>query len=138
MEKGLMWTPLLIFFSWLTWNGWNEYKKLEAYNVWSNEFDASKYDIYSIIGLKDKQLTWGTPKRTISDNLSNFSLNDVESIQLLINNNITTLDKLPNRGKALIQFVFIDSNKSAITIPFTEISLAAQWTKHLDNLRLQK
>ena len=72
MEKGLMWTPLLIFFSWLTWNGWNEYKKLEAYNVWSNEFDTSKYDIYSIIGLKDKQLTWGTPKRTISDNFSNF------------------------------------------------------------------
>ena len=31
MEKGLIWLPLLAFFSWLTWSGWNEYQKIEIY-----------------------------------------------------------------------------------------------------------
>ncbi len=138
MEKGLMWLPLLAFFSWLTWNGWNEYQKVEAYNLWSKDFDTAKYDIYSVIGLKNKQVTWGQPKRTIPDNLPSFLLSDVKSVMLLINNNVADLSDLPRKGKASIQFVFIKSDEQIVTIPFTDISLAAKWAEHLNNLTLNK
>lgn len=133
-----MWLPLLVFFSWLTWNGWNEYQKLEAYSLWSKGFDTAKYDIYSVIGLKNKQVTWGQPKRNIPNNLPSFSLNDVQSVTLLINNNVADLDNLPKKGIALIRFIFKKSDEPTITIPFTDISLAAQWTGYLDNLRLKE
>lgn len=59
MEYGLLWLPLLIIFFWLAWSGKNEYQKLEAYRQWAENFDQTKYDIYAIIGVKQKQITWG-------------------------------------------------------------------------------
>ena len=41
MERGLLWLPLLGVFIWLSWAGWNEYQKLEAYRAWAESFELS-------------------------------------------------------------------------------------------------
>jgi hypothetical protein len=41
MERGLLWTPLLILFIWLAWSGWNEYQKVEIYREWAENFESS-------------------------------------------------------------------------------------------------
>ena len=84
MERGLLWLPLLVAFFWLTWSGWNEYQKLEAYKIWAEDFDNAKFDIYAVLGRKADQLTWGKPTRKGMVELSSFSLNDVQQINLLI------------------------------------------------------
>ncbi|MEA5511424.1 hypothetical protein VB715_16750 [Crocosphaera sp. UHCC 0190] len=135
MERGLLWLPLLMVFFGLAWSGWNEYQKLEAYGRWAEKFDQAKYDIYAIIGVKGKQITWGKPGRFIPDNLPNFSLNDIDNIQLLINDRIVELTELPTKGKAAIQFSFFEQNTPSIKILFTEIPLAAKWTVYLEELK---
>ena len=59
MERGLLWLPLLVVFIWLAWSGWNEYQKVEAYKIWAANFDNAKFDIYSVLGVKERQITWG-------------------------------------------------------------------------------
>ncbi len=135
MLRGLFWLSLLVVFFLLAWGGWNEYQKLEAYRVWAEDFDQAKYDIYAIIGVKDKEITWGKPGRSIRDTLPKFLLNDVNKIELLVNDKSVDLSNLPKKGKPVIQFSFIEENKSVVTIPFTEIDLAAKWLTYLDNLR---
>ncbi len=135
MARGLFWLSLLVVFFILAWSGWNEYQKLEAYRQWSENFDQAKYDIYAIIGVKGKEITWGKPSRSIPDTLPKFLLNDVDKIELLVNDKLVGLANLPNKGKPVIQFSFIDNNSSSIKIPFTEIDLAAKWVTYLDNLR---
>ncbi len=135
MVRGLFWLSLLVVFFLLAWGGWNEYQKLEAYRVWAEDFDQAKYDIYAIIGVKDKEITWGQPGRSIPDNLPKFLLNDVDKIELLVNDKSVDLANLPKKGKPVIQFSFIEENKSGVKIPFTEIDLAAKWLTYLDNLR---
>ena len=65
MVRGLFWLSLLLVFFLLAWGGWNEYQKVEAYRVWAEDFDQAKYDIYAIIGVKAKEITWGKPGRSI-------------------------------------------------------------------------
>lgn len=134
MARGLIWLPLLVVFFWLAWSGWNEYQKLEAYRQWAEQFDQAKYDIYAIIGVKDKEITWGKPSRSLPENLPSFSLYDVDQIQLLVNDHPVELSNLPNKGKPAIQFKFLSPNQATIKIPFTEISLAAKWTNYLQEL----
>jgi len=124
MERGLIWLPLLLLFVWLAWAGWNEYQKVEAYRLWAQGFDKSKYDIYTVLGLKNLELTWGKPQRNTPTNLQTFSLTTVKSIRLLPNQ---------PKGSASIEFNFIDSPDS-VTIPFTELSLAEEWSKYLESL----
>ncbi|MDJ0597614.1 MAG: hypothetical protein QNJ37_02040 [Crocosphaera sp.] len=135
MARGLFWLSLLVVFFILAWSGWNEYQKLEAYRVWAENFDQAKYDIYAIIGVKGKEITWGKPSRSIPDALPKFLLNDVDKIELLVNDKLVDLGDLPNKGKPFIKFSFMDNNQSSIKIPFTEIDLAAKWVTYLDNLR---
>ena len=88
MERGLLWTPLLILFIWLAWSGWNEYQKVEIYRAWAENFERAKYDIYSVLGQKDKIITWGKPTRKGVINLQTFSLEEVKEIRLLVNNQV--------------------------------------------------
>jgi hypothetical protein len=133
MERGLMWLPLLGMFIWLAKVGYDEYHKIEAYQRWAAEFDRSKYDIYAVMGLKDRELTWGKPTKTAPINLKIFSLDRVNSIQLVIDNLAVNLDNLPTKGKKInLHFQLDDdSNKTVIDIPFTEIPLAAEWAVFL-------
>lgn len=129
MERGLLWLPLLVVFFWLAWSGWNEYQKVEVYKIWAEDFDNAKFDIYSVLGKKDNQVTWGKPTRQGMIDLNTFSLKDVQEICLLVNGRISKLDNLPTKGKTAIQFSF--DHQETIKIPFTDISLAAKWCNYL-------
>jgi hypothetical protein len=129
MERGLLWLPLLLVFFWLAWSGWNEYQKVEAYRLWAEQFDKSKYDIYAVLGLKGDVITWGKPTRSGIVNLNSFSLRETQNIRLLVNGRVIELEQLPSKGSPVLEFV-LDSN-NLIKIPFTEITLAGQWLKYL-------
>ena len=130
MERGLLWLPLLLLFIWLTWSGWNEYQKLEAYKVWAQDFDNAKFDIYAVLGKKDRQLTWGKPTRQGVVDLDSFSVDDVEEIKLLVGDRLVDLDNLPSRGQPTLEFTF-NNEKPTLKIPFTDITLAAKWLKYI-------
>jgi hypothetical protein len=133
MERGLMWLPLLGAFIWLARAGANEYQKLEAYKRWAVGFDRYKYDIYSVIGIKDRELSWGKPTKKEPKDLQTFSLDRVKQIQLVVDNQPIDLDDLPTSGKNInIQFQFTDTT-DLIDIPFTEVPMASEWTKFLRN-----
>jgi hypothetical protein len=132
MERGLMWLPLLGMFIWLAKAGYDEYHKLEAYRRWAVGFDRSKYDIYAVMGMKDREISWGKPTKTDPKDLQTFSLDRVDSIRLVVDNLPVDLDELPNKGKKInLQFQLQDGEES--DIPFTEVPLAAEWTKFLQN-----
>ena len=133
MERGLLWLPLLFIFFWLAWMGWNEFNKIEAYRLWAEPFDKSKYDIYSVLGQKGKQITWGKPRRRVPVDLQSFSLDDIQDICLLVNGQPVAFDSLPPKGSPVLEFLCKDSSNS-IKIPFTEIPLAAEWGKYLLDL----
>jgi hypothetical protein len=133
MERGLMWLPLLGAFIWLARAGANEYQKLEAYKRWAVGFDRYKYDIYSVIGLKGRELSWGKPTKQEPKDLQTFSLDRVKQVQLVVDDRLINLDDLPSNGKKInLQFEFIDP-ANLTDIPFTEVPMAAEWAEFLNN-----
>jgi hypothetical protein len=140
MERGLLWLPLLALFIWLAWAGWNEYQKLEAYRTWAEQFERAKYDIYSVLGQKGDELTWGKPTRQGPIDLQTFSLKNVTALNLLVNGKPIDLETLPSKGRT-VSLEFQLAEAAAIAIPFTDVSLAAQWAqflqKELNRLQLE-
>jgi hypothetical protein len=131
MERGLMWLPLLGAFIWLARAGANEYQKLEAYKRWAVGFDRYKYDIYSVIGIKGRELSWGKPTKKEPKDLQTFSLDRVKQIQLVVDDRQIDLDNLPTGGKNInLRFQLIDT-ADMIDIPFTEVPMASEWAKFL-------
>ncbi|MBW4473248.1 MAG: hypothetical protein KME45_23165 [Stenomitos rutilans HA7619-LM2] len=130
MERGLFWLPLLALFIWLTWAGWNEYQKLEAYKVWAAQFERSKYDVYAVLGQKGHELTWGLPTRKGTVNLETVSLNDVQAIRLLVNDESVSVDAVPTKGRAVLELTCAD-RPAPVRIPFTEPPIAAKWAQYL-------
>ena len=137
MERGLLWLPLLGAFIWLAWAGKNEYEKLEIYRRWAGDFDRAKYDIYAVLGQKDRCLTWGQPTKKAIINLQTFSLDQVQEINLSVDGQAVDLEQLPKKGKAIYLELTLDSSSApnilpkVVKIPFTEIPLAAQWGEFL-------
>ncbi|AFZ00472.1 hypothetical protein [Calothrix sp. PCC 6303] len=131
MIHGLLWLPLLVAFFWLARQGAKEYQKIEAYRVWAEQFERAKYDIYAVLGQKDDLITWGKPTTKEMVDLKSFSLKDVENIHLLVDDKMIDTENLPQKGKAIaLEFSLLEETKS-VRVPFTEIPLAAQWTKFL-------
>ncbi|MFB2921395.1 MULTISPECIES: hypothetical protein [Aerosakkonema] len=131
MERGLIWLPLLALFIWLAWAGWNEFQKVEAYRRWASQFERAKYDIYAVLGQNGSNLTWGKPTRTEPVNLQTFSLKNVKSISLMVDDKLADLQNPPDRGRSVaLEFSFADTTDS-IRIPFTDIAIATEWGKHL-------
>lgn len=130
MARGLIWLPLLALFIWLTWSGWQEYQKVEGYRIWSEQFDKAKYDIYSVLGQKAKNITWGQPTAKGIKDLQTFSLEDVQHIRLLVSGKVVDWDNLSKQDKAALEFQLTEQ-KERITIPFTDSTLASQWGKYL-------
>ncbi len=131
MERGLLWLPLLVAFFWLAWQGSREFKKVEAYRVWAENFDRAKYDIYAVLAQKENDMTWGKPTVKGIVDLETFSLNDVTDINLLIDDKVIDIDDLPRKAKKIeLEFVFPEASKS-VRVPFTEIPLAGEWGKFL-------
>ncbi|KAF3887606.1 MULTISPECIES: hypothetical protein [Nostocales] len=134
MERGLLWLPLLVAFFWLAWQGSKEYQKIEAYRTWAEQFEKAKYDIYSVLGQKGSQITWGKPTPKGPVKLETFSLLDVQEIHLLVDDKFVDLVNIPEKGRTIeLEFVFSDRSQS-VRVPFTEIPLAAQWGKYLQSL----
>ena len=79
-----MWLPLLGMFIWLAKVGSDEYQKLEAYKRWAIGFDRCKYDLYAVLGLKDREISWGKPNKKDINNLNKFSLDRVKSVRLVV------------------------------------------------------
>ncbi len=129
MERGLFWLPLLILFFWLAWSGKNEYQKLENYKVWAENFDKSKYDIYAVLGKKEDIITWGKPTAKGIINESYFSLGDVQQINILVKNIVTSFEDLPDEGEGSLEF--LTKKKESIIVPFTQIQLVKQWYEYL-------
>ena len=131
MERGLLWFPLLIAFFWLAWEGWKEYQKIEAYRSWAEQFERAKYDIYSVLGQKDNNITWGKPTTHGPIKLETFSLDNVDKLNILVDEKLVDIGELPNKGKKIeLEFKFTQTENS-VRIPFTEIPLAAEWGKFL-------
>lgn len=134
MERGLLWLPLLIMFFWLAWQGSKEYQKVEAYRAWAEQFERAKYDIYSVLGQKGNNLTWGKPTPKGPIKLETFSLLDVKQIYLLIDDKQVDLESIPEKGRSIeLEFLFSESTNS-VRVPFTEIPLAAEWGKFLQRV----
>jgi hypothetical protein len=140
MERGLMWLPLLGIFVWLARAGADEYQKIEAYKRWAVGFDRCKYDIYAVLGLKDREISWGKPNKKELTEIQTFRLDRVQQVQLVVDGKpiplqeyAGKLDSLPVSGnRANIRFVFGD-DREVINIPFTEILMAAEWVEFLNN-----
>jgi len=131
MEQGLLWLLLLAAFIWLTWQGRNEYQKVEAYRNWAQQFERAKYDIYAVLGQNGSNLTWGKPTPTGPIKLETFSLKDVQSIRLLVDDKPAQMETPPTKGSDIaLEFMF-SSTSTSVRVPFTEIPLAAEWGKHL-------
>lgn len=134
MERGLLWLPLLVAFFWLAWQGSKEYQKVEAYRVWAEQFDRAKYDIYAVMGQKEHNITWGKPTPKGPTQLETFSLLDVKDIQLLVDDKLVALESPPAKGRVIeLEFLFSASTES-VRVPFTEVPLAAQWCKYLQEV----
>ena len=135
MERGLIWLPLLGLIIGLTWIGWREYQKVEGYRIWSSQFEQAKYDIYSVIGVKDNQLTWGKPTPKGIAGLETFDLENIKNIELKLGDRTINVDSLPEKKvKDTPQLAFnFKTEREAILIPFTEVDLAAKWQKYLSS-----
>jgi hypothetical protein len=136
MIRGLLWLPLLLFFFWLAWAGWNEYQKVEAYRHWAEPFERTKYDIYAVLGQKGTELTWGKPTRKGPIDLQTFSLDQVQSIELKQGDRTIPLDQAldsSNAGNSRKSVLSFQLSDQTISIPFTELSLAIQWGKFLQS-----
>ena len=132
MIHGLLWLPLLVFFIWITWAGWNEYQKVETYKQWATQFERAKYDIYSALGQIDRTLTWGLPTRQGIIDLQDTQLEHIHSIDLLLKGSdgfTQTVTKPAKKGAAVLQLNLSDG--STPQIPFTDADLARQWHKFL-------
>lgn len=128
MERGLFWSVLLMIFFGLTWMGWNEYQKIQVYEKWAANFDKAKYDIYAVLGLKNRQITWGKPTSKGIINSETFALENVISLTVLVNEKPINLANIPDKGNPVIEFTLAEK---IINIPFTEIELAVKWLKYL-------
>lgn len=129
MERGLLWLPLLGIFIWLTWQGRNEFQKVQAYQNWAKQFERSKYDIYAVLAQNGSNLTWGKPTPKGLIDLQSFSLNDVKSIRLIVNDQPVSLETPPSKGTIALEFIF--TSDVTVRVPFTEVPLAVDWAKYL-------
>ena len=99
------------------------------YQAWAEQFEQTKYDIYSVIGKKGDLITWGKPTTEGIVDQSSFSLQQIKEINLLVKNQVIPVDKAPSKGEAGLQFVLTDEN--LINIPFTDIDLTVKWLDYL-------
>jgi hypothetical protein len=139
MLHGLLWFPLLAFFIWIAWAGWNDYQKIETYRLWATGFQHTKYDLYSAIRADTTTLTWGIPHRQSITNLQSLALSDIAEVALQLNGTLIKPDQ--NKAQAVqlkkVKSValVVKTTAESFVIPFTELHLATQWAEWLQSLR---
>ncbi len=133
MIHALIWLPLLAFFSYMGWAGWNEYQKVQAYSAWAEGFQNAKYDILAVLARQEDRLVWGRPTRRGPVDLQELSLKEVRSIQVASNGQVFDPELPPEKSKRVDLRLQLKSDRQ-ISIPFTEADLAAKWCKLLQQL----
>ncbi len=131
MLHGLLWLPLLVVFFVLAGLGWHEWQKLQAYQVWAQDFDQAKYDIRAVLGLKRNQLTWGKPTRQQPKNLQTLSLESVQEIQVWVDQQPIALTHPPTQAHQIDLVLISPSLSDPVHIPFTDVTLAVRWAEYL-------
>lgn len=131
MVRGLVWSLLLVFFALLTWLGWNEYAKIEAYKQWATQFEQAKYDIAAALGQRQGVLTWGKPTRKGPVDLQTLTLARVIGIELKVDGQTVDPANPPKRGKQINLALIVAGQATPQIIGFTEIDLAQRWLEHL-------
>ena len=130
MVRGLLWLPLLALFVGLAWAGWNEYRKVEAYKVWAQQFERAKYDIYAALGQQGNVLTWGPPTRQGVVEVTTLDLTEVEQAVIEVNAQpAADVDNLPEKGRYALGFTLKDGRH--LSIPFIDGEMARQWFSFL-------
>lgn len=132
-----MWLPLLALFIGLAWAGWNEYQKVSVFQAWERQFDRAKYDVLSVLGMKDSTLTWGVSRRRGILEYGQFDLADIQDIYLLVDDRRVEIDRdladLP-KGKRFV--LKLDrTTDEPVYLPFTDLELAAKWGQFLQSAR---
>lgn len=126
MVHGLLWLPLLALFIGLAWAGWNEYRKVEAYKAWAQQFERAKYDIYAALGQQGDVLTWGPPTRQGVVEALTLNLTEVEKAVIEVNAQpAADVDNLPEKGRFSLGFTL--KNGRHLSIPFIDGEMARQW-----------
>lgn len=133
MERGLIWLPLLVLFFGLAWAGWNEFRKVDAYQGWAKGFDRAKYDILSVLGQRGDRLVWGKPSRTGVLEMQEFSLKEVTAIEVQVNGHGIN-EAYPPKSSRTVSLCFYRGDEGPILVPFTEVSLALKWAQALRSL----
>jgi hypothetical protein len=126
--------PLLVAFFWLAWQGSQEFKKLQAYQIWAEQFERAKYDIYAVLAQKGDDITWGKPTSTEPLEIQSLSLDDVTQIYLLVDDRLADLNHPPTKGSPSLAFDLVH-RPTPIKIPFTEIPMAIQWVQYLQKIK---
>jgi hypothetical protein len=136
MEKGLLWLPLLFIFTGLAWAGRREFQKIEVYRQWSSSFEQAKFDIYSVLGLKDGLLIYGKPTyQAIIDEKIIF-IEQIKSVELLQDNKVITDFQEDKSNRSGFLCIFFKDSSDTFLIPFTELSLASKWKDQIQSLIL--
>ncbi|BAY52866.1 hypothetical protein NIES2134_120540 [Thermostichus vulcanus NIES-2134] len=129
MNHGLLWLPLLAVFIVLVGLGWVEYRKLEHYRQWAQQFEASKYDIAAVVGQQGDRLTWGEPTPKGIVDLQTCNLSTVQSIWVERGNQRLETEATPTKGR--VYLVLQTYTGEHYRIPFTELPLALAWRDRL-------
>ncbi|MFN4066424.1 MAG: hypothetical protein ACK4K5_04295 [Thermosynechococcus sp.] len=129
MSHGLLWLPLLAVFIVLAWLGWVEYRKLEHYRQWAQQFEASKYDIAAVLGQQGDRLTWGRPTRQGIVNLQTCELSTLQRVW--VEGGGQRLETERDRFKGTIHLVLQTTTGECYRISFTELPLALAWRDRL-------
>jgi hypothetical protein len=103
-------------FIWLTWQGRNEYQKSKLI-VTGHSNLSGLYDIYAVLGQNGNNLTWGTPAPTGPIKLETFSLKDVQSISLLVDDKPVQMDTPPSKGSAILLEFMFSSTSTSVRVP---------------------
>lgn len=130
MEHALTWFPLLGTFIWLAWAGWNEYQKVQTYEVWATGADRCKYDIRAVLAQRGTLLIWGKPTRQGPIGLDHVDLMDIDTIALHVNGAPVQAGTYVKRGQRT-EIVLTASGGVTHRIPFIEFPMAQQWKKAL-------
>lgn len=129
MERGLLWLPLLGIFLTLALWGWRAYRQVETYREWAKDFDTAKYDAAAVLGLKGREIAWGTPSRHGPKNVERRSLSAIQAIQLRIGDRTFTWppESLPEKGRRIALELLPEKE----AIAFTDLRMAIAWWKKL-------
>lgn len=132
MTEGLFWLALLAIFIGLSWAGWREYRKVEAYRHWAREFEQSKYDIYTVLGRQGSTLVWGKPTPQGPIELKSCSLETFKSVHLWVDQVRVDWQNPPEKCHQVTLELEAQDGSASVKIPFTDMQLAVQWVQYLN------